>query len=571
MRRAATVVDEEVAALCEKSPFLNSLTASNTSESEIALFHRLEVQLGKALGRGGFAEVYSVAGLDAEDDDDEDDPRERNRMACRRKLLTSSGRPAYAIKLLRKKLLSNTREFQHAAIDLAVESKYLAALSHRNIIKIRGLTAGGTGAFRTGKHDDFFIIMDHLQETLEHRMQRWKQRENSIPTQYFARTLDYAYQIADALAYLHDKEIVYRDLKPQNLGFRDRNTIQLFDFGLCRELPKPKGQCHGENLEDEETFHMSGVGTQRYMAPEILNTRQYNLKADVFSWAMVALEMMTWERPFSEYTPEEHQKYVAGMGERPKLVNNNTDRNKAKVKPMLKSILTFFDRNDADDATAAAEDNLSGKDWTHASEDSKQQQRSESSEVLKSLLTFFDRTDEDEAAVSAAKDNACDGEGAPASEDSKEQQSKSKEDKKQAQVVDVQNWPPGMADLLEESWSQDVVGRLTIKSVLDRMGSILAESQSILDDSSNKQVDKSQQNQEENEVVLEFPSHFSPRHTLLETQRDHSKPKVQPVQTTIDDSNTWFGDRQSLDASNSFQELTMASTSTTIYDSNYSR
>lgn len=563
VRRAATVVDEEVAALCEKSPFLNSLTANNTNENEIALFHRLEVHLGKALGRGGFAEVYSVAGLDAEDDDD--DERALNRKACRERLLTSSGRPAYAIKFLRKKLLSNTREFQHAAIDLAVESKYLAALSHRNIIKIRGLTAGGTGAFRTGKHDDFFIIMDHLQETLEHRMQRWKQREKSLPTQYFARTLDYAHQIADALAYLHDKEIVYRDLKPQNLGFRERNTIQLFDFGLCRELPKPKGQCHGENLEDEETFHMSGVGTQRYMAPEILNTRQYNLKADVFSWAMVALEMMTWEKPFSEYSPKEHEKFVAGMGERPKLINNNTDRNKAKAKPMLKSILTFFDRNEADEA---AKDNLSGKDWTHASADSKQQQQSESSEVLKSLLTFFDRTDDDKAAAPAAKDSPCDQGDTTASE---QQQSESKQDKKQAQVVDVQNWPSGMADLLEESWSQDVVGRLTIKSVLERMGAILAESQSLLDDSSAKQLDKSRQNQEEAEVVLEFPSHFSPRHPLLETQRDHSKPKLQPVQTTRDDSVSWFGDRQSLDASNSLQELTMTSTSTTIYDSNYSR
>lgn len=57
------------------------------------------------------------------------------------------------------------------------------------------------------------------------------------------------------------------DLKPQNLGFRERDVIQLFDFGLCRELPKPKGQSERENLEDEETFHMSGVGTQRYMAP----------------------------------------------------------------------------------------------------------------------------------------------------------------------------------------------------------------------------------------------------------------------------------------------------------------
>lgn len=66
------------------------------------------------------------------------------------------------------------------------------------------------------------------------------------------------------------------DLKPTNIGFKksliegEEDILQLYDFGLCRELPKPQGQTHHDDeLEDEETFHMSGVGTQRYMAPEV--------------------------------------------------------------------------------------------------------------------------------------------------------------------------------------------------------------------------------------------------------------------------------------------------------------
>jgi serine/threonine protein kinase len=238
VRRAAAVVDAEVAALCEKSPFLNSLP-NNTScvdnddsnnNNDIAFFHRLEIQLGKALGRGGFAEVYTVAAFDiADGDEDEDDAGEQLRQACKASARSSTGRPNYAIKFLRKKLLSNTQEFQNAAIDLAVETKYLAALSHPNIIKVRGLARGGTAAFRTGKHDDFFLIMDHLQETLEHRLQRWQNRHSAAreddlslsdsantvtwskpPQHYYRRALHYAHQIADALAYLHDKAIVYR-------------------------------------------------------------------------------------------------------------------------------------------------------------------------------------------------------------------------------------------------------------------------------------------------------------------------------------------------------------------------
>ena len=239
VRRAASVVDEEVAALCEKSPFLNSLTKSNTDTdnnssdngnnnnnhaSQIAVFHRMEVQLGKQLGKGGFAEVYAVKNLLVDDDDDDQDPITARRRQCQSSVTTVSGRPAYAIKFLRQKLLRQTREFQHAAIDLAVESHYLAALQHPNIVKLRGLTRGGTAAFRTGKHDDFFILMDHLQETLDRRIQRWQQRhsdddddedaedaEDDAPaSQYYHRTLQYAQQIADALTYLHKKSIVYR-------------------------------------------------------------------------------------------------------------------------------------------------------------------------------------------------------------------------------------------------------------------------------------------------------------------------------------------------------------------------
>jgi serine/threonine protein kinase len=234
VRRAASVVEEEVGALCDKSPFHNSLpdnnTGMNNDNHEIPVFHRLEIQLGKALGRGGFAEVYTIANFDIDDGDDADnDAGELLRQACKTSARSSTGRPNYAIKFLRKKLSSNTQEFQHAAIDLAIETKYLAALSHPNIIKVRGLTRGGTAAFRTGKHDDFFLIMDHLQETLEHRLQRWQKRHavtieddgslsdsgktvkcSKPPQHYYRRTLHYAHQIADALAYLHDKSIVYR-------------------------------------------------------------------------------------------------------------------------------------------------------------------------------------------------------------------------------------------------------------------------------------------------------------------------------------------------------------------------
>lgn len=225
VRRAAAVVDDEVAALCERSPFLNSV--HKEVDDDMALFHRGEIQIGDMIGTGGFAQVFQVTRFDlvnGDDDDcnDIDDDEESSVQARRRRLqmdlqssssassLPSSSKK-YAIKLLKKKLLQNTKEFQHAAIDLAVESKYLSALQHAHIIKIRALAKGGTAAFKTGKHDDYFIVMDLLHQTLEQRIQTWQQQQQSIPSNHHYRlSLKYALQIADALQYLHEKAIVYR-------------------------------------------------------------------------------------------------------------------------------------------------------------------------------------------------------------------------------------------------------------------------------------------------------------------------------------------------------------------------
>ena len=103
------------------------------------------------------------------------------------------------------------------------------------------------------------------------------------------------------------------DLKPSNVGFKADDTVQLFDFGLCRQLPDATSR--GE----DETFLMSGVGTRRYMAPEVCNSNCYNLKADCFSWSMLVVEMLTLHKPYPQYSSEQHAEYVCKQGERPVL------------------------------------------------------------------------------------------------------------------------------------------------------------------------------------------------------------------------------------------------------------
>jgi len=65
---------------------------------------------------------------------------------------------------------------------------------------------------------------------------------------------------------------------------------------------------------------MSGVGTRRFMAPEVVNSNTYNAKADCYSWAMMLVEMLTLQKPYPHYSSEQHAEFVCKRGERPILV-----------------------------------------------------------------------------------------------------------------------------------------------------------------------------------------------------------------------------------------------------------
>jgi len=89
-----------------------------------------------------------------------------------------------------------------------------------------------------------------------------------------------AFQISAAISYLHSNGIIFRDLKPANVGFDVRGDVRIFDFGLARIMP-----ANGDPYTD--TFDMSGAGSPRYMAPECLIGQPYNLKVDVYSFRKV--------------------------------------------------------------------------------------------------------------------------------------------------------------------------------------------------------------------------------------------------------------------------------------------
>lgn len=93
-------------------------------------------------------------------------------------------------------------------------------------------------------------------------------------------------QICFAVKYLHDKNILHRDLKLSNIFISSNGDIKLGDFGIAKVL----------NNTDE--FAKTIVGTPYYLSPEICQKKPYNHKSDIWSLGCVLYELMNLKHAF---------------------------------------------------------------------------------------------------------------------------------------------------------------------------------------------------------------------------------------------------------------------------------
>uniref|UniRef100_A0A7S2VYH5 Protein kinase domain-containing protein n=1 Tax=Eucampia antarctica TaxID=49252 RepID=A0A7S2VYH5_9STRA len=122
-----------------------------------------------------------------------------------------------------------------------------------------------------------------------------------------------ACDIAGALGFIHSMNVIYRDLKPDNIGFDVRGDVKLFDFGLAKELT-------ALNKLEGDVYKLSGnTGSLRYMAPEVATKQPYNNKVDVYSFGILLWQMLSLETPYEDHTAFKHNKLVVKNGVRPRL------------------------------------------------------------------------------------------------------------------------------------------------------------------------------------------------------------------------------------------------------------
>jgi NIMA (never in mitosis gene a)-related kinase len=117
-----------------------------------------------------------------------------------------------------------------------------------------------------------------------------KQRitEQKKKGKYFQQNqiLDWLCQICLAIKHIHDRKILHRDLKSQNVFLTSSNIIKLGDFGVAK--------CLDYTLQKAETY----IGTPYYLSPEIIRGETYSFKSDIWSIGILLYEMITLKMPF---------------------------------------------------------------------------------------------------------------------------------------------------------------------------------------------------------------------------------------------------------------------------------
>jgi len=276
---------------------IDPLDVPTQKVSALAKFDRDELLLGSVVGQGAFGRVFNVREINLRSTSDNNiievdnvtnDEALHLRVCISNQCRSPSGNFNYVAKLI----------LPYAIRDVTIkafvdEIQLLSSLAHCNIIKISGLPT--TGPINMVDKNIFFM-MEKLEETLERKIENWsrlsKKLLNKILRQgkiYFAQ-LKAGKELASAMSYIHSKNIIYRDLKPKNIGFCAKGCLKIFDFGLARDLSK-------QRLTDGK-YNLTGlVGSLQYMAPEVLLKKPYNMSADVYSFGLVLWQIFSLKRP----------------------------------------------------------------------------------------------------------------------------------------------------------------------------------------------------------------------------------------------------------------------------------
>lgn len=181
-----------------------------------------------------------------------------------------------AIKIIKPEFADNAENI----IRFENEARFSSALNHPNIIKI----------YDYNYYDNLpYIVNEYVKgQTLRDALD-FKRRFSTREACHIML------QICDAVIYIHSKNIIHRDIKPQNIYYDANGEVKLGDFGISFLL--------------NSTFNVNEnkrvMGTAQYLAPEIIKGKTPSFQSDIYALGITFFELLTGNVPFDAKTPTE--------------------------------------------------------------------------------------------------------------------------------------------------------------------------------------------------------------------------------------------------------------------------
>lgn len=199
-----------------------------------------------------------------------------------------------AVKILKDEFLAN-EEFRRRFKN---ESKAIAVLSHPNIVKVYDVSY---------REQIQYIVMEYVEGIT---LKEYINQQGIINTR---EAVFFTIQVLRALQHAHDKGIVHRDIKPQNILLLKNGAIKVTDFGIARF-----------SASETKTMTNSTIGSVHYISPEQARGDYTDDKTDIYSVGVMLYEMLTGRVPFeSDNTVSIAIMQLQKDPEKPKSINNS--------------------------------------------------------------------------------------------------------------------------------------------------------------------------------------------------------------------------------------------------------
>ncbi|TKY75293.1 Serine/threonine-protein kinase HT1 [Spatholobus suberectus] len=192
-----------------------------------------------------------------------------------------------AIKVLKHENLN-----ENIQKEFAQEVYILSKIQHKNVVKFVGACT---------KPPNLYLVTEYMSGG---SMFDFLHKQKTVLT--LPSLLKVAIDVSEGMKYLHQNDIIHRDLKAANLLIDENGVVKVADFGVAR-------------VHDQSGIMTAETGTYRWMAPEVIEHKPYDHKADVFSFAIVLWELLTGKLPYEHLSPMQAAVGVIQKGLRPKI------------------------------------------------------------------------------------------------------------------------------------------------------------------------------------------------------------------------------------------------------------